>query len=66
MSQHECKQEQRLQYLERQEAKMGEKLDSLIKQLDSLTATLNRLVWTLIPIAIGAFSYLFLNFIGKV
>ncbi|MEY2669731.1 MAG: hypothetical protein RLZZ577_47 [Bacteroidota bacterium] len=63
---HECKQEQRLQYLERQEAKMGEKLDNLIKQLDSLTSTLNRLVWTLIPIAVGAFGYLFLNFIGKV
>ena len=66
MPTHECKQEHRLLFLERQEAKMGEKLDNLIKQLDSLTNSLNKLVWTLIPMVFTGFVYLFLHFLGKV
>jgi len=63
MSICECKNDVRIRRLEHQEAIMGIKIESLIKQLDELTNTLKTLVWLMIPTILGVLGFLIMYWI---
>lgn len=62
---HECKQEQRIQTLERQEAVMGVRMDNLINKLQALTLWIKWLICTFATSGLAAFGYLFVKWVEK-
>jgi hypothetical protein len=62
---HECKQEQRLQQLERQEAVMGVRMEDLINRLGELTTWIKFLICTLLTTGLTAFGYLIVKWVEK-
>ena len=64
-SAHECKQEQRLQQLERQEAVMGVRMEDLINRLGELTTWIKFLICTLLTSGLAALGYLIVKWVEK-
>lgn len=58
-----CRNEERIRELERNEAVMGVRLETLITQLNGLTNTLKTLIWIMIPSILGIFGFLFVNWV---
>ncbi len=55
---HVCLNESRIREMERKEAIMGTRLDSLTKELEKLTGAIQTLVWISIPTVIGLLGFL--------
>ena len=65
MALHNCKQEERINRLECQEAVMGVEIKNLISKLDDLTSWIKALVITIIPVILTSIGYLLIKLIGK-
>lgn len=62
---HTCKNEERLRRLETQEAVMGVKLESLIKQLAELTTWIKYLIGLFSTITVSSLAYLIVKWVER-
>ena len=62
---HECKQEERIRKLERNEAVVSTEVKNLIKKLDDLTGWIKALVMVSIPLLATALGFLIMKWVGK-